>query len=58
LIKYYDDNKVELYNLAQDIFETQDVAVANPAVIQRLLTLMTTQLEDRQAKYPVVNPEF
>lgn len=35
LFRYY--NKVELYNIAKDIAETQDVATTNPEVVKKML---------------------
>ena len=38
-----DPLKIELYHLAQDIGETQDVATKHPEVVQQLKSLMDSQ---------------
>ena len=52
LIRWYDDNSVELYNLADDLGETKDLASAKPALATRLNKRLGDWLEANNARYP------
>lgn len=43
----------ELFNLAQDPFESQNLADSNPRQLQRMMTALISQLEAHDAVYPV-----
>lgn len=45
--------RYELFNLADDPFEKQDLAKTQPAVIKRMTAAMAAALETEQALYPV-----
>ena len=58
LIEFYDYEKTELYNLAQDIGETTDLAAEYPEKALELKELLTKMQEETGALLPVKNPEF
>lgn len=53
LIKWYDDGSVELYNLADDLGETNDLSAEKPALAAYLRMKLEAELEAMGAKYPV-----
>jgi arylsulfatase A-like enzyme len=58
LIKYYEDEKVELYNLKEDIGERNDVSKENPGITELLKSELIKWLEESKASFPAMNPEF
>lgn len=58
LIKYYDQNKPELYDLNTDIGENIDLAEIQPDVAEVLLADLERWLEETNAPVPVTNPDF
>ncbi len=58
IIYFYEDEKVELYNLKDDPMETTNVAARFPDKIVELKKKLEKHLEDTGAKYPVVNPDY
>ena len=58
LIEYLDDNTVELYNLSEDIGESNDLSETNTAKKEELLGLLQDWRESLNADMPVSNPEF
>ena len=52
LIEFYEDNKVELYNLARDPGEKRDLSKEQKDRSDQLLALMHEKLDAMQAKYP------
>lgn len=52
LIKNYDDQSVELYNLVEDIGETNNLALKSPAAAARLEGKLQTWLSETGAKMP------
>lgn len=52
LIKNYDDDSVELYNLAQDIGEQIDLSSKKPEIAQGMKTELEQWLLDSGAKMP------
>jgi arylsulfatase A-like enzyme len=52
LIKFYDGNRVELYDLEKDPSEKHNVAADNAAVKDNLLKKLQTWLDEVDAKYP------
>lgn len=58
LIQYLTDNRVELYNLKQDIGETTDLSEQQPDTTSELLALLTAWRTAVQAEFPVPNPDF
>lgn len=53
LIKWYEGNKVELFNMADDTGEKNDLATKNPAKRDELLTTLESWLKSIDAKIPV-----
>ncbi len=58
LIVFYEDNRMELYNLATDPGETTNVAGQNPQKVEELKKLLDKKLADSGAKFPTVNPDY
>ncbi|HQE84745.1 MAG TPA: arylsulfatase, partial [Candidatus Hydrogenedentes bacterium] len=58
LIEFYQDEKVELYNLSQDIGEQNDLSKVMPEKTQELLDLLHLWQRDIGAKMPTPNPQF
>lgn len=58
LIEWYEDDKVELFNLADDIGETKNLADAQPERAARMKKLLHDWLKDTDAKMPAKNPKF
>jgi arylsulfatase A-like enzyme len=52
LIEFYEENKVELYDLTREIGEMHDVAEQNPDTADTLRDEMHTYIEERGGKYP------
>lgn len=63
LIRYFHDgprqeHRYELYNLRQDLGETNDVARAHPDLVRELDLLITGFLKDTGAVVPGPNPDY
>jgi arylsulfatase A len=58
LIRFFEDGHEELYNLARDISEKDDLAQKEPATAKRLSGLLTAWLEETGAKLPTRNPNY
>lgn len=58
LIHYYEDGRNELYNLALDPGEQNDVAGANTDRVKVLHAELTAWLQETGARYPSKNPNF
>jgi arylsulfatase A-like enzyme len=58
LIHYYEDGREELYDLAEDIGETTDLAAENPDKVEQLGTELRNYLTEVGAKYPSPDPEY
>ena len=58
LIEFYHEEKVELYNLRQDVGEQNDLSKAMPEKTQELLDLLHNWQRDIGAKMPVPNPDY
>lgn len=52
LIRNYDDNSLELYNLATDLGETRNLAATQPDVSRRLSAALETWLKSSGAGMP------
>ncbi len=56
---YYEDKGMELYNLAEDVGERNNLAVANPEKVKELKQAMENWIESMEAEVPAsANPEF
>ena len=63
LIRFFCDgpdqaDRVELYNLREDIGETRDLAAGNPRTVKQLDALLNTFLRDTRAVVPKPNPAY
>lgn len=58
LIKFYHYDKVELYNLAEDIAEQFDVSNDYPEIASELELLLAARQKETGAAIPLANPDF
>lgn len=58
LIQFYEDDHVELYNLKDDISETNDLSKEMPELTERLLKKLEDWRRNSGAKMPVPNPDY
>ena len=58
LIEFYEDGHVELYNLKDDIGETNDLAKEKPELAKRLQEKLHAWRTEVDAQMPTVNPEY
>ena len=56
LIRNYDDDSLELYNLAADLGETRNLSATNPEMTQRLAAKLESWLKSSGARMPVPVP--
>jgi len=58
LIKFYTPGKdPELYNLADDLGEQNNLADKRPAMTQKLLAMLEAHLDETDSRLPTVNPK-
>ena len=58
LIEFFDDGRVELYNLADDLEESHDVASAHPSKANELQSRLAIWRQNIGARMPAENPDF
>ena len=58
LIQYYEDNRIELFNLKTDPAETKNLAATQPAKAKALHTKLDTWRKETDAKAPTKNPDW
>ncbi len=58
LIEFLDDNHVELYNLKEDIGESQNLAESMPEKAAELQTLLASWRQEVDAQMPTVNADY
>jgi arylsulfatase A len=58
LIRQYESGQLELYNLADDLSETNDLAAQMPEKVHQLDARLSEWLESVGAKLPKPNPEY
>lgn len=58
LIEFFEDNRIELYNLAVDLSESVNVAAAHPEVVQDLHRRLAAWRRIVAAKIPEPNPAW
>ncbi len=58
LILNYEDNSIELYNLANDISEQHNIASANTSLAAAYKKILDKWLHDNSAKFPVINRAY
>jgi arylsulfatase A len=58
LLEYFEDDRVELYNLDEDLGETNDLATRFPAKVSELREQLQRFRAETQAALPTPNPDF
>jgi arylsulfatase A len=58
LIEFYEDGKVELYNLKEDVGESKDLAASQPQKRDELLNKLRKWRNDVGAQMPTPNPNY
>jgi arylsulfatase A-like enzyme len=58
LIEYFEDGRLELYNLKQDLGETKNLASSKPAVAKKLHDKLVAWRKATNAKMPTPNPDY
>lgn len=58
LMKFYEDDRLALFDLGQDIQERNDLASDRPRDVEKLHGLLNNYLADVGAKLPVANPQY
>lgn len=58
LIEFFEDNRLELYNLRKDESESNNLADAEPQIRDRLHSLLKQWRDKMNAKYPTPNPDW
>ncbi len=58
LIEFYEDNRVELYNLKKDIGEKNDLAAKMPQKAKQLRDMLGAWRKEVDAKMPTPNPNY
>ena len=58
LIHFYDGDRVELYNLKDDVSESHDLATERPDVVKRLRAKLNAWLDEMGALNPTVNADW
>lgn len=58
LIHWFEDDQVELFDLAADLGETTDLAASRPDLTESLGAELKSWLAEVDAKYPIPNPNF
>ncbi len=57
LVEFYEDSRVELYHLHDDVGEQRDLAASQPAKRDELLALLHAWRKDVNAQMPTPNPD-
>lgn len=58
LIEFFEDGRLELYNLREDIGETRNLATAHPDIARGLHAKLTAWRQGIEAKIPQPNPDW
>jgi arylsulfatase A-like enzyme len=58
LVEFYEDNKIELYNLKDDLGETNDLSKSNPKRTKELLDMLHRWQKETGAQMPKPNPDY
>jgi arylsulfatase A len=58
LMKFYEDNRVELYDITKDISERNDLSQRMPAETKKLRDRLEKHLAAVDAQFPTVNPNY
>jgi arylsulfatase A-like enzyme len=57
LIEWFEDGRVELYNVVEDVGESEDLSGRTPEIVQQLSALLHEWLESSGARIPQPNPD-
>jgi arylsulfatase A-like enzyme len=58
LVVHYEDERIELFNLAENPGETTDISEQNPEKVAELKSFLDKNLAETNAKFPEVNENF
>lgn len=58
LIEFFEDGRIELYNLRQDIHEAYDLSQEEPELVQKMHKMLIEWRERVEARIPEPNPDF
>lgn len=58
LVKLYEDERIELYDLSQDIAERNNLAGQMPDQVKRLTKELDQSLAQNKAQFPTPNPDY
>jgi arylsulfatase A-like enzyme len=58
LIEFYEDGRLELYDLDKDVGERENLAAALPEVTRQLAAKLKAWREEVGAQMPVANPDY
>ena len=58
LIRFFEDEHIELYNLKEDVSESVNLAPDSPHIAQNLLTLLNDWIESACGILPLPNPDY
>ena len=58
LIEFFEDEKLELYDIYNDVGETKDVSAEHPDIVQELKSLLDQWKIDVKARIPEPNPNY
>jgi hypothetical protein len=58
LIEYYEDGRLELYDLANDLSEERDLVALQPGIAARLQNLLHDHRDHVGAQMPASNSDF
>ena len=58
LIEFFEDGRLELYNLREDVSEERNLADEEPQIAKELKTMLTVWREKVEAKIPEPNPDY
>lgn len=58
LIEFFEDNRLELYNLKDDVGETKDLSRENPTKTKELKQLMVSWRKEVKAQMMTPNPDY
>ncbi|MDX1283812.1 MAG: sulfatase [Draconibacterium sp.] len=58
LVVHYEDERTELFNLAEDPGEINNISEENPEKTDELRAILDMKLADTDAKFPVPNPDY
>ena len=58
LIEFFEDGRLELYNLHEDISEEHNIASDHPDLVKELHAMLASWRESVAAKIPQPNPDY